>query len=416
MKNQKDLVIVVSAISGVTDSLITHIREGNADLRDIVARHNLPLNSQLREMYDREMKDRIEILKALFAIYRKNVAPEFINSHIQSFGERLSALMLSYYLRSLNIDAVSLESEDIGIITKKGFNNAIIDDEKSIPKVREKINSIIERGRVPVITGYFGNDFQGHVTLLGRNGSDYTAAFISRALDDKEIILYKDVPGFFTGDPKKVENPEFVPRISFDQAFELSSYGAKIVHPYAILEAKKSGSRIIIRDFSSDKIGTVISMDGGNEIFVTSKQKLAMIRVVIPNASNSSGILYEILRSLSDHGINIIQNFTSYSGLNIIVSQESIAQVKSALEPLYKDIELEVFKENISVISIVGDFENEAQMEMQQRLLSLREKYGRKIHLVGISSPGVSLFLACDDDAELELLNEVHGMVRNEKL
>ncbi len=409
----KDPIIVVSAISGVTDSLISHIKNGNDDLSDIMEKHRISLHGELMHSYNEELEERLSVLKALFAIHKKGMAPEFISSHIQSYGERLSALMLSFYLRSIGIEAVTMESEDIGIMTKRGFNNAIIDDEKSIQKVRERINSVIKNGKIPVITGYFGNDSLGHVTLLGRNGSDYTAAFIARAVGDKEIILYKDVPGFFTADPKKVDNPEFVPSISFDQAFELSSYGAKIVHPYAILEAKKSGSSIVIRDFSSDKVGTVISNDGGNEVFVTSKQNLALVRVVIPNASNNSGILYEILRSLSDHGINIIQNFTSYSGLTMIISQDSLKNLEFALEPLYKDIELEVFKENISVISVVGDFENDEQMYIQQRLLSLKDRYGKKIHLVGISSPGVSLFLACDDDSELELVNQVHEMVKN---
>ncbi len=412
VKNYPNPIIVVSALSGVTDSLIDAANSGG-DIDGIIARHYIKLPEGIEVNYYRELNEKVNVLKALLTIYSTNRNSKFLESHIQSFGERFSALMLKYFLESNGIKSKNLESEELGIKTFKGFNNAIIDSQSSIEPLKKVIGDTINEGSVPIITGYYGVDEQGHITLLGRNGSDYTAAFVARALGEKEVVLFKDVPGFFTADPKKVKNPDFVSYVSFDQAYELSSYGAKIVHPYAVLEARKGGARIVIKDFNDGKTGTIISETNGDKIFVTSKRKLSILRIIVPDASNISGILFNILNKFSENGINIIQNFTSFSVLNIIISRDNLMDAERVLSTFSRVIEYKVLHQNACIISVVGNFSIQTQNRIHLMILELSKKYPDKIYFSNISSPGISIYLAADEDIEEDLVRTIHEMVGN---
>ena len=406
-------IIVVSALSGVTDSLIK-AADNEGDIDKIISRHYIELPENIEIHYYKELNEKANVLKALLTIYSMNRNSTFLESHIQSFGERFSALMLKYFLEANGIKSKNLESEELGIITINGFKNAIIDSQSSVDNVKKVIGNALKEGYVPIITGYYGVDLQGHIALLGRNGSDYTAAFVARALNESEIVLFKDVPGFFTADPKKVKNPNFVSYISFDQAYELSSYGAKIVHPYAVLEARKGRAKIIIKDFNSGKTGTIISETYGDKVFVTSKKKLSILRIIVPDASNISGILFQILNRFSENGINIIQNFTSFSGLNIIISRENLNDAENVLSSLSRVIEYKILHHDASLISVVGNFTIQSQNKIHLKILELTEKYPEKIYFSNISSPGISIYVAADESIEDELVRTIHEMVGNE--
>jgi len=413
VRQYKNPIIVVSALSGVTDSLIKAADNGG-DIDKIISRHYIELPENIEIHYYKELNEKANVLKALLTIYSTNRNSTFLESHIQSFGERFSALMLKYFLEANGIKSKNLESEELGIITINGFKNAIIDSQSSVDNVKKVIGNSLQEGYVPIITGYYGVDLQGHIALLGRNGSDYTAAFVARALNESEIVLFKDVPGFFTADPKKVKNPNFVSYISFDQAYELSSYGAKIVHPYAVLEARKGRAKIIIKDFNSGKTGTIISETYGDKVFVTSKKKLSILRIIVPDASNISGILFQILNRFSENGINIIQNFTSFSGLNIIISRENLNDAENVLSSLSRVIEYKILHHDASLISVVGNFTIQSQNKIHLKILELTEKYPEKIYFSNISSPGISIYLAADESIEDELVRTIHEMVGNE--
>jgi len=413
VRQYKNPIIVVSALSGVTDSLIKAADNGG-DIDKIISRHYIELPENIEIHYYKELNEKANVLKALLTIYSMNRNSTFLESHIQSFGERFSALMLKYFLEANGIKSKNLESEELGIITINGFKNAIIDSQSSVDNVKKVIGNALQEGYVPIITGYYGVDLQGHIALLGRNGSDYTAAFVARALNESEIVLFKDVPGFFTADPKKVKNPNFVSYISFDQAYELSSYGAKIVHPYAVLEARKGRAKIIIKDFNSGKTGTIISETYGDKVFVTSKKKLSILRIIVPDASNISGILFQILNRFSENGINITQNFTSFSGLNIIISRENLNDAENVLSSLSRVIEYKILHHDASLISVVGNFTIQSQNKIHLKILELTEKYPEKIYFSNISSPGISIYLAADESIEDELVRTIHEMVGNE--
>ena len=413
VRQYKNPIIVVSALSGVTDSLIK-AADNEGDIDKIISRHYIELPENIEIHYYKELNEKANVLKALLTIYSMNRNSTFLESHIQSFGERFSALMLKYFLEANGIKSKNLESEELGIITINGFKNAIIDSQSSVDNVKKVIGNALQEGYVPIVTGYYGVDLQGHIALLGRNGSDYTAAFVARALNESEIVLFKDVPGFFTADPKKVRNPNFVSYISFDQAYELSSYGAKIVHPYAVLEARKGRAKIIIKDFNSGKTGTIISETYGDKVFVTSKKKLSILRIIVPDASNISGILFQILNRFSENGINIIQNFTSFSGLNIIISRENLNDAENVLSSLSRVIEYKILHHDASLISVVGNFTIQSQNKIHLKILELTEKYPEKIYFSNISSPGISIYLAADESIEDELVRTIHEMVGNE--
>ena len=151
-----------------------------------------------------------------------------------SYGERLSCVIFSAYLNQVGISSCSLTGWEAGIVTTSDFTKAEV-----LPESYDRIRAFLKRreGVVPVITGFIAKDQEGHVTTLGRGGSDLTASVIGKALHVEEIQLWKDVDGILTADPRLVPKAHPVVQLSFAEASELAYFGAKVLHPSAILPA-----------------------------------------------------------------------------------------------------------------------------------------------------------------------------------
>ena len=156
--------------------------------------------------------------------------PDFIQDRILSYGEKLSSLLLTIILKYNGINADECLPEDMGLLTDGEFRNATIDFEGSIPNVEKAL----KEDKVYVVPGFYGISQEGKVTLLGRGGSDYSAAGIARCVRAESLDIWKDVNGYMTADPKMVDAPRRVRKLSYTEAAELSYFGAKILHPRTV--------------------------------------------------------------------------------------------------------------------------------------------------------------------------------------
>lgn len=268
--NKDKLVIVVSAMLGVTDKLILIFNNFQS------GKISLSLH-QLKDFYDFNLK----VLKGLALTEKKNhsalneikklfgqmvsvLVLEEINKkcaldNFVSFGERLSARFVSYSLDRIGIDAKSIDSSDL-IITNDCFGNAEPFIDKTREKVEDVIYPLIIKNHIPVITGFFGSTIDGRITTLGRGGSDYSATILANCLKAQEIILWKEVDGLFTGDPKKEKNVRFLSHVSFREADKMAKNGAKILHPKSLAALSANDIQIFIRNvFKPEFPGTLIN-------------------------------------------------------------------------------------------------------------------------------------------------------------
>lgn len=171
-----------------------------------------------------------------------------------SCGETISAVVVAAALNAKGIDAVALTGGQAGIITDNNHGNA------TVTKVDpNKILRYIEKGCVPIITGFQGITEYGDITTLGRGGSDVTAAILGRALDAYRVEVYTDVDGIMTADPKVVNNAKIISHIDYNEIFQMADSGSKVIHPRAVEVAMGSNLPLVIKNTSSDAPGTMVT-------------------------------------------------------------------------------------------------------------------------------------------------------------
>ncbi|OGG26281.1 hypothetical protein A2960_04885 [Candidatus Gottesmanbacteria bacterium RIFCSPLOWO2_01_FULL_39_12b] len=238
------VVVVVSAMSGVTDKFISVFKmfkerqhsSGLIALGELYEKHVLALNelgfkngryltiqSNLRNLFG-------ELLTYL-SFKDEYTVKDY--DHVVSYGERLSCLLVYSALSKLDQDTELVDSAKL-IVTTNDFGNAkalLAETEKQVSRV---VLPLLIKGVIPIVTGFYGATKDGRIATLGRGGSDYSATILAYALDAQEVILWKEVDGIYSADPKRENGAKFIPELSYRMAAELARNGAKILHPEAM--------------------------------------------------------------------------------------------------------------------------------------------------------------------------------------
>jgi aspartate kinase len=312
-----DVVVIVSAMAGVTDGLITLAKKVN------------------------ESPDKRE-LDALLAT-----------------GEQTTAALLAMMLNSMGHPAQSLMGFQVEVRTDFCYGNARIQDIRV-----DRVRSLLASRRIAVVAGFQGCDPEGNITTLGRGGSDTSAVAIAAALKADACEIYTDVTGVFTADPNVVAKARKLDRISYDEMLEMASIGAKVLQIRSVEFAMKYNVPVHVRSSFSEEEGTmVVNEDNGMERVVVSAVTMNKndARITLRKVPDRPGIAAKIFTPIADAGISvdmIIQN-TRASGKTDLTFTVPKADYKTAMEierKVAKDIEAEdVFgDENIAKVSITG--------------------------------------------------------------
>ena len=168
---------------------------------------------------------------------------EYTYDQIVSIGEFLSTKIMYAYLQKIGLKNNLLDARDL-IKTNNAYRNAKVDWEATLSCIKNQI-----QGKNYITQGFLGCTSENFTTTLGREGSDFTAAILAFALDAKEVVIWKDVPGMMNADPKYFDSPQLLERISFDEAIELAFFGAKVIHPKTIQPLKSKNIPLFIKSF-----------------------------------------------------------------------------------------------------------------------------------------------------------------------
>ncbi len=369
----RPLVIVVSAFFGITNYLIKGIEEviGSEDhistmqkfIRELKAEtieSNIRDNKEKSELYEKIDRRLGDLEKYLKGVHYIGDVPEFVEDQILSYGEKLSSLMLTGILNSAGIPAEEKLPEDIGFITDGEFQNASVNFESSAETVSRELSG----DKVYVIPGFYGISEEGKVTLLGRGGSDYSAAAFARCLDAESLDIWKDVNGYMSADPKLVKNPVRIRELSYTEAAELSYFGAKILHPRTVEPLMDKD--IPVRIFNIDKenpsleplsvIDSRVILAENVVKSVTYSDNFAVLKLNGPGVGIKPGVLGHICTILDTHGINIKSVVTAQTCINIYLEQSDLREadmvIRKSKLPTIREI---TPLENLSVIAIVGE-------------------------------------------------------------
>ena len=268
--SQKEQVVVVaSAIYKVTDKLVSIFQKYKAEnykgaFEEIRLLYKIHKHALSDLGLPKEQHAHLEkVLTKLFgnlSIYLvvNNSYSVIDYDYCISFGERLSSRLLAAALRKIEINAKAIDASRV-IIANDDFSDAKVLIEETKIQVEKSLHPLFSQKVIPVITGFFAATTSGEVITLGRGGSDYSATILANVLDAKEVILWKEVDGVYSGDPKKDKQAIFYPELTYQEALSLAKTGAKVLHPEAMKPV--ASKEIIVRvknTFKPDFIGTKI--------------------------------------------------------------------------------------------------------------------------------------------------------------
>lgn len=279
----------------------------------------------------------------------KNINPNLVKRDLDlliSCGEVISATLISAYLNRFNVKAIPLTGFQAGIITDDEFGNANV-----IEINTNYVKQILKSGIVPVISGFQGINRNGEITTLGRGGSDTTAALIGEAFKAERVEIITDVGGVYTADPKIVENATVLDAMTYDEMYELSKQGAKVVDFKAVDIAKRSNITILVKGTSNKTKGTTIKNEiaSGNVLTsITKADNLIQYKINnLPKKISTQMLLDELQNA--NISIDMI-NFFEDSKYFIIVKE-----LELLLDELLNKMTVEFEKkDNCSKVTIIG--------------------------------------------------------------
>ena len=355
---RSDPIVVVSALSGATDSLI-ELANSVASGKDT----NGNLDALIRKHYDTieelgldpsiisaEIKQLGELVNGIHVV--EDLTPKTLDSMI-SFGERLSARIVAGCMQKAGINARAYDAYDIGMITDSNFGFADV-----LPEAYTKIRkSFSRKDCIPVVTGFIGKDRKGNITTLGRGGSDYTGSIIGAAVKAEEIQIWTNVNGIMTADPRIVNGAQNLGNISYEEESELEFLGPSTLHLKGILPAVEGNITVrILNTMQPEQRGTLITRDIKEErrvASITHKERMCIIKVNNPRLIFIKGAYRSVSEALQRHGIS--PELISVSKADIMILLNDVRNVKAAeaAEELKRLGEVEVVH-GLTKVSIVG--------------------------------------------------------------
>ncbi len=377
--SKNELVLVSSALYGVTNSLIelskkaeNHSPELENEFKLLSDKHTSLIDNILkgepRNKASLEVQRELGELKTVLKdIWDFGLKPQKLDL-VSSFGEKLSTIILHRYLESEGFRAVYVSSYDL-IYTTSEAQNALPILDRTEQKVKEIIPPLLSEGKVPVVTGFFGRDNHGNVTLLGRGGSDFTATILAYSLknesNDVKVVLWKDVDGLLTANPKLEPSAHIIRDISYAEAKELAFFGAKLLHPLCVFPVEKKGIMVEIRNFDNPNPDRYTRISKGIKTkesvvkAIAEMKNVNMITVEGEAMVSRPGTAAKLFDLMGKNNVNIIMISQSSSENNItfLVSDEDKYKAIKALNwsPFFGkewvNVEME---DDVSLISVIG--------------------------------------------------------------
>jgi bifunctional aspartokinase / homoserine dehydrogenase 1 len=379
------VVVVTSAISGITNLLLesaTHAAVGDnsqlADAEKTLHTSHAAIASALIPEAGKCAKTmaEIEILIALFTDLCRAIAmigeasPRTLDA-VASLGERMSVRLLAAIIDGDGLTATALDANEL-IITNRHFQNAHPEFTATAGKTRETVLPLLDRGIVPVITGFIGATPDGVITTLGRGGSDYSAAIIGAVLPADEVWIWTDVDGIMTADPRIVPNARTLPEISYSEVAELAYFGAKVLHPKTMRPVVEAGIGLrICNTFNPSHPGTRLvsnshvngTSGNGNVIkAVTAISRQRLVTIEGRGMLGIPGVAARAFGAVASTGTSVplISQASSEQSICFAVPTEACDSVLFELEKTFaseleeNDIDRVWATEDISIITVVG--------------------------------------------------------------
>src|SRR5258706_31925 len=372
---QEDVALVFSAFSGVTDQLIQLSQlalEGNLEykqkLEQLEKRHldavreltKISTQSGILAQVKVQINELEDVLHGIFLVKERTARTL---DYIMSFGERLSAFIICEAFKDQGLPTEYLDARKV-VRTDNQFGYAKVDFEVTHKLIRDHFKN---HSDVQIITGFIATSESGETTTLGRSGSDYTAAIFAGALQAPALEIWTDVDGMMTADPRLVKKAFTVPQMSYEEAMELSHFGAKVIFPATMQPAMAHRIPIWIKNtFNPKAIGTLISSDSTNGKLIkgiSSMNNISLLNVQGSGLLGVVGVSMRLFSTLAREKINVIliSQASSEHSICIAIETDSAIKAKAALEKEFQyeiqngEMDEMLVENNLAIVAIVGE-------------------------------------------------------------
>ena len=415
VNNKEQVAVVVSARGKTTDQLESILEKAKNDLPYIEEFEKLK-EYQLQPDKTVDLSEEFQLLNEIFK--GVNLLGDYslkVKDQVLAQGELLSSKVIAQLLKKNNVNATFVDSRKL-IKTDNQFGKAIGFESVSEENVIEHFRNV-EANEVQIITGFIGSNLKGDTTTLGRNGSNYSAALIANFLNAEEFQNYTHVNGIYTANPDLVENSKKIEKLSYQEANEMANFGANILHAKTIIPLiQKNIPLRILNTFDNENEGTLIGpeTEQGGIKSLSVQEDVALVNLVGRGLLGKVGVDGRIFSALGKESISvsIISQGSSERGIGFIVDAKDGYKAKKVLENEFKnefqskDVSQIYVKENVSVISIIG-----------QSLYSFNQPYGALIKnqitpiLINNTVTGENVCLVVKKSDLNKAVNVIHGEI-----
>lgn len=417
---QNDRVAVVSAMSGVTNFLVSALEDKNADLKEVFFRFEERHMKVARELFDEErlalfvaeFQGRLDEFRALVAD-KDNWDDPFFKDNVSSQGERFSSLMLAHLICSMGHKSVALTAEAAGVYATGNPLSGSCDLKRTSIGMGMNVKPLFENDVIPIITGFYGINEVGKPLTFGRGGSDYAASAIGNALDADVIEIWTDVDGFLSADPRLVPDAVVIEEMNYNEAAELAYFGAKVLHPRTIEPARMKHIPVKIKNsYRPEFPGTLIhNFRKKRDALLKSvamKADLSIITIRSGEIAYRPKLMAKAMERIGEvdavYGVS-----TSLSTMAFLVHNNDVPLALSGLRGIdFQDLEGIDIKSGVTLICAVGD-DLLDRNGFSGEVFGAIKDIGANIEMISEGASDVSLNFVVPTECAADVIKSLHN-------
>ncbi|MCG2883353.1 MAG: aspartate kinase [Sulfolobales archaeon] len=408
------VIVVASALKNVTNELLQVTNEPEkavSKVSEIIDRHYDMLSKVsngkvFEEGFQLLSKVTDELAKVAWAIGMLGENNPRLRDYVLSFGERMAVIILGEALRSYGIDARPITEPPL--ITDSNYGEANV----LLPETKDRLHALLEsvKSKVVVVPGFIGTTPEGKYTTIGRGGSDYSATVIAKALNVKEVRLVTEVPGIMTGDPRKFKGAKTIPRLSLEEAVELSQLGAKRLHPKTFDPVFDTDIEVYVEGLYDEGFTVVKGSCTPSDVLkgIAVVEGLTLIDVESTRMVGRIGSAAAVMTEAQKANVNIIamSQPASETSIQLVVSSSDAKKLQERLASL-KEFVKDISAIDVDAVSIVGC--GLQRPEIASKVISSAAAYNPISVSRGMRR--VSLTFIAERGQAVELAEELHEVV-----
>lgn len=425
-------VVVVSAMKGVTDILLSAAAAAESGdsiykelILDLKQKHHQAVKALVSDNsigatllieIDAILDELAEILHGVELV--KECSPR-TGDLISGFGERLSSLLTAAHIKNRGVPCEAVDAREI-IRTDDTHGRAAVDFEVSGELIRERILTGSGNSLVYIVTGFIASTSQGVATTLGRNGSDYTASILGAALDADSVEIWTDVDGILTADPRIVPEAWVIDEISFQEAMELSFFGAEVIHPFTLRPVIEKNLPVFIKNTMNPSApGTRIARDAAPKdrpiTGIASVDDVSMITIEGGGMVGMPGIASRIFASVARTGANIImitQASSEHSVCLVCRREEALIAAEGLKKDLSDTLHSGIIRsirlnDSLEIIAVIGE-NMQGQPGLSGKLFSALGDTGVNILAIAQGSTELNISFVIKSDDKNTAITAIH--------